>query len=158
MTEIPPNAPLGASPSASPPGASAPGNAQLAEAAAVSLRLLAGTVSKRTFEQLRQTLPQSPDPRAALHAAVLAEPVDEKLLLGKALAVQREWIARGGRWRGPSFGFRAKSLLARLCAQLVVTLLYLLLFVAALLALKYRDADWDLYRLLTWGRELFGAR
>lgn len=158
MTETPPNAPQGASPAAAPAGAIPPGNPQFAEAAAVSLRLLAGTVSKRTFEHLRQTLPQSSDPRAALHAAVLAEPVDEKLLLGKALNVQREWIARGGRWRGPSFGFRAKSLLARLCAQLIVTLLYLLLFVAALLALKYRDPDWDLYRLLTWGRELFGNR
>lgn len=133
-------------------------NPQLAEAAAVSLRLLSGTVSKRTLDQLRQQLPQSPDPRATLHAAVLAEPVDEKVLLAKALSTQREWIARGGRWRGPSFGFRAKSLLARLCAQLVVTLLYALLFVATLLALKYRDPDWDLYRLLAWGRELFGAR
>jgi len=158
MTDTPPNAPQVPAPSPSPVGSSPPGNPQLAEAATVSLRLMAGTVSKRVLEQLRQSLPQSEDPRAALHAAVLAEPVDEKQLLGKALAVQREWIARGGRWRGPSFGFRAKSLLARLCAQLVVTLLYLLLFVAALLALKYRDADWDLYRLLTWGRELFGAR
>jgi len=40
----------------------------------------------------------------------------------------------------------------------VVTALYLLLFVVALLALKYRDPDWDLYRLLAWGRDLFGSR
>lgn len=154
MTDVPPKDP-GPTPANAP--ATSP-SSPLAEAAAVSLRLLAGTVSKRTLDQLRQQLPQSPDPRAAIHAAVLAEPVDEKLLLTKALSTQREWIARGGRWRGPSLGFRAKSLLARLCAQLVVTALYLLLFVVALLALKYRDPDWDLYRLLTWGRELFGSR
>lgn len=140
------------------PSAGGGPNSPLAEAGAVSLRLLSGTVSKRTLDQLRQQLPQSSDPRAAIHAAVLAEPGDEKLLLAKALSAQREWIARGGRWRGPSLGFRAKSLMARLCAQLVVTVLYLLLFVAALLALKYRDPDWDLYRLLSWGRELFGSR
>ena len=156
MTDLQPKDPMPAP--ASPTPASLAPNPQLAEAAAVSLRLLSGTVSKRALDQLRQQLPQSPDPRAAIHAAVLAEPVDEKVLLTKALSTQREWIARGGRWRGPSLGFRAKSLLARLCAQLVVTALYLLLFVAALLDLKYWDPDWDLYRLLAWGRELFGSR
>lgn len=154
MTDLPPKD-LSPTPAVPPPAGPSP---QLADAAAVSLRLLSGTVSKRTLDHLRQQLPQSPDPRAAIHAAVLAEPVDEKLLLTKALSTQREWIARGGRWRGPSMGFRAKSLLARLCAQLVVTALYLLLFVVALLALKYRDPDWDLYRLLAWGRDLFGSR
>ncbi len=54
MTDLPPKD-QSPSPAVPPPAGSSP---QLAEAAAVSLRLLSGTVSKRTLDQLRQQLPQ----------------------------------------------------------------------------------------------------
>lgn len=148
MTDTGPSAP--AAPSSEP----SPTALRLAEAGEISLRLLAGAVGKRTFETLRSQLPTATDVHAVLHQALLAERVEPAQLLQKGLVAQREWVARGGRIAQPRLAFRGKRLLAQLCAQLVVTAIYAALFLATLFALKYRDPDWDVYRLLTWLREL----
>lgn len=127
---------------------------RLAEAGEISLRLLAGAVGKRTFEVLRSRLPTATDAHAVLHQAVAAEQVEPAQLLQKGLAAQREWVARGGRIAKPRLAARGKRLLAQLCAQLVVSAIYAVLFLTTLFALKYHDPDWDVYRLLTWLREL----
>lgn len=130
----------------------------LADAGAISLRLMAGAVSRRTFDQLRPVVHQGGDVQGVIQAAILGEAVDSKQMLAKAAAAQREWILRGGRTRGPSLGFRAKSLLARLCAQLIISALYAVLVLTALLLLKHHDASWDLYRVLPWFQGLLGNR
>lgn len=127
---------------------------RLAEAGEISLRLLAGAVGKRTFEALRSQLPAASDAHAVLHQALTAERVEPAQLLQKGLAAQREWVARGGRIAQPRLAFRGKRLLAHLCAQLVVSAIYAALFLTTLFALKYHNPDWDVYRLLTWLREL----
>jgi len=141
------------------PGSVPPSMAKrLAEAGEISLRLLAGAVGKRTFETLRNQLPAATDQHAVLHQAVTAEPVEPTSLLGKALAAQRDWVGRGGRVAPVRLAFRGKRLLAQLCAQLVISAIYATLFLTALLALRYHNDAWDVYRLLAWGRDLLGAR
>ena len=127
---------------------------------AASLRLLAGSVSKGTMQQLRKTLDASPAefPWQVVTQAILAEPVDQQRLVQQGLAAQRDWILRGGRTvPGPTLTRRAKGLLARLCAQLIFGLLYALVIIAGLLVLKYKLPEFDIYRILTWILELFGA-
>lgn len=131
---------------------------RLAEAGEISVRLLANAVGKRTFETLRSQLPTASDPHAVLHQVVAAEPAEPASLLAKALAAQRDWVARGGRVAPVRLAFRGKRLLAQLCAQLVISAIYAALFLTALFALKYHNETWDVYRLLAWGRELVGAR
>jgi hypothetical protein len=128
--------------------------------AGVALRLMAGTVSKRTMEQLRRTLQQTPAefPWQVVTQAVLAEPVDEQRLVQQGLAAQRDWIMRGGRETpGPGIGHRAKGLLARLCAQLIFGAIYAVVIIAILLLLKLRMPGFDIYRVLTWFQQLFGG-
>jgi hypothetical protein len=157
MTETPPGSP--------PPPDRGPDLAQpddaLQAVAAVSLRLLAGAVSKRTMEQLQRTLQQSQGefPWQVVTQAVLAEPVEPQRLVHQGLQAQRDWIVRGGRERpSPSLGKRAKGFFARLCAQLIFGCLFTLVVVAALLLLKHKLPDFDIYRVLTWFRAQFGAR
>lgn len=126
---------------------------------AVSLRLLAGAVPKRTMEQLQRTVQQSPSeyPWQAVTQAVLAEPVEPQRLVQQGLQAQRDWILRGGREKPPPpIAQRTKGFVARLCAQLVFGLIYALVVVVALLLLKYKMPDFDIYRLLTWCQDLFG--
>lgn len=127
---------------------------------ATSLRLLAGTVSKATMQQLRRTLEQSPAefPWQVITQAILAEPVDAQRLVQQGLTAQRDWILRGGRTApGPTLVRRAKGLLARIVAQLIFGVLYALVIVAGLLLLKFKFPDFDIYRVLTWVQQLFGA-
>ena len=129
---------------------------RLAEAGEISVRLVAGAVGKRTFETLRSQLPAAADQHALLHQAVTAEPVEPASLLAKALAAQRDWVARGARVAPVRLAFRGKRLLAQLCAQLVISAIYAVLLLTVLLALKYHNDTWDVYRLLAWGRGLLG--
>ena len=84
--------------SSTPPDLQSPDDTLLA-VGAVSLRLLAGTVSRRTMEQLQRTVQQSPAeyPWQVVTQAVLAEPVDAQRLVQQGLQAQRDWIVRGGR-------------------------------------------------------------
>ncbi|MBE7504651.1 MAG: hypothetical protein HS113_31030 [Verrucomicrobiales bacterium] len=127
---------------------------------AVSLRLLAGAVSKRTMEQLQRTVQQSPSefPWQVVTQAVLAEPVDAQKLVQQGLQAQRDWIVRGGRERPATpLGQRTKGFVARLVAQLIFGVIFAAVVVAALLLLKHK-LDWfDIYRVLDWFRGLFGA-
>jgi hypothetical protein len=53
-------------------------------------------------------------------------------------------------------GRRAKGLLAKLVAQLLVFAVTAALVIAGLLLLKYRFPEFDIYRVLTLLEELFG--
>ena len=125
----------------------------------VSLRLLAGTVSKQKMEQLRRTVEQSTAefPWQIVTQAVLAEEVDPQRLVQQGLAAQRDWILRGGRTaKGPSITHRTKGFVARLTAQLIFFVIFLVVIVAALLVLKFKLPDFDIYRIMTWIEGLFG--
>ena len=125
----------------------------------VSLRLLAGTVSKQKMEQLRRTVEQSTAefPWQIVTQAVLAEEVAPQRLVQQGLAAQRDWILRGGRTaKGPSITHRTKGFVARLTAQLIFFVIFLVVIVAALLVLKFKLPDFDIYRILTWIEGLFG--
>lgn len=126
----------------------------------VSLRLMAGAVSKRTMEQLQRTVQQTPTefPWQVVTQAVLAEPVDAQRLVQQGLQAQRDWILRGGREApGRPLSYKAKSLLARICAQLIFVAIYTVVVVVALLLLKHKLPDFDIYRILTWVQGLFGT-
>lgn len=132
----------------------------LGAVAGASLRLMAGTVSKRTMEQLKRTLQQSPAefPWQVVTQAVLAEPVDEHKLVEQGLKAQRDWILRGGRETpGPGIGHRTKGLLARLCAQLIFGAIYTVVILVVLLLLKHKVPGFDIYRVLTWCQQTFGG-
>jgi hypothetical protein len=127
---------------------------------ATSLRLLAGAVPKRTLEQLKRTLQQSPTeyPWQVVTQVVLAEPVDEQRLVQQGLAAQRDWILRGGRETpGPGVAHHAKSFFARLCAQLIFGALYAIVILVVLLLLKAKLPWFDIYRVLAWFQQLFGT-
>lgn len=125
----------------------------------VSLRLMAGTVSKAKMEQLRRTVEQNTAefPWQDVTQAVLAEEVDEQRLVQQGLAAQRDWILRGGRTaKGPSITHRTKGFVARLTAQLIFGAIFVVVILVALLVLKFKLPDWDIYRILTWVQDLFG--
>ena len=127
--------------------------------AEVSLRLMAGAVDRRTLEQLKRTVQASPAefPWQVVTQAVLAAKPDEQQVVQAALVAQRDWILRGGRETPKPLGRRAKGLVAKLCAQLMVLGVAALITIIALLVLKYRFPDFDIYRVLTWIQDLFGA-
>lgn len=125
-----------------------------------SLRLMAGAVSKRTMEQLKRTLQQSPAefPWQVVTQAVLAEPVDPQRLVQQGLVAQRDWIVRGGRETpGPGVAHHAKSFLARICAQLIFGVIYAVVIITILLILKHQMPGFDIYRVLAWFQHLFGG-
>ena len=119
---------------------------------AVSLRLLAGMVSRKTLDQLKRTVEQSPTeyPWQIVTQAVLAEPVDDQKLVQQGLRAQRDWVLRGGRNDpGTPLGVKAKTLLAKVLAQLIFFTVYTGIVCLGLLIAKYLW-DFDLYRALTW--------
>jgi hypothetical protein len=127
---------------------------------AVSLRLLAGAVPRRTMEQLQRTVQQSPDeyPWRIVTQAVLAEPVDPQRLVQQGLQAQRDWILRGGRERpAPPAAQRAKGFVARLLAQTIVCAIWTVVVVVLLLLLKYKLPGFDIYRLLAWIQQQAGT-
>ena len=128
--------------------------------AEVSMRLLAGAVDRRTLEQLKRTVQASPAefPWQVVTQAVLANPTDAQQVVQAALVAQRDWILRGGRETPRPLGRRAKGLLAKFCAQLIVLGVTAFVVVLALLLLKHRFPEFDIYRVLTWVQDLFGAR
>lgn len=131
----------------------------MAAVAGVSLRLLAGAVTKRTMEQLKRTVDQSPAeyPWQVVTQVVLSEPVEPQRLVQQGLQAQRDWIVRGGR-ETPSRPLtqQAKGLVAKVVAQMVFLGVYTAVVVVALLALKYRFPGVDIYRVLGWLSSAFG--
>lgn len=124
-----------------------------AAVAEVSLRLLAGAVSKRTLEQLRRSVQASTAefPWQVVTQAILAEPAEPQRLVQQGLQAQRDWIVRGGRETpGPSLSHRTKGFFARIAAQLIFGAIYSLVIVGLLLLLKFKFPDFDIYRLLGW--------
>jgi hypothetical protein len=145
--------------SATPPDLAQPDDT-LHAVGAVSLRLMAGAVSKRTLEQLRRTVQQSPAeyPWQVVTQVVLAEPIEPQRLVQQGLTAQRDWILRGGRETpGPGIAHRTKGLVARICAQLIFGAIYTVVIVVLLLMLKFKMPGFDIYRILTWGQQTFGS-
>jgi hypothetical protein len=130
----------------------------MAAVSAVALRLLAGAVPRATMQALQRTLTQSPSeyPWQVVTRAVLAEPIADQQLVQQGLRAQRDWILRGGREVPPKpLGTRAKTLLARLLAQLLTFGMCSALLLVLLLALKHKWPDADIYRALGWLYEQF---
>lgn len=124
----------------------------------VSLRLMAGAVSKPKMAQLRVTVEGNENeyPWQAVTQSVLSEEVDEQRLVQQALAAQRDWILRGGRTaKGPSITRRAKGLLARFVAQLIFAVIFTAIILVALVVLEIK-LGWNLYDVWPWILGLFG--
>lgn len=139
-------------PAAPAPAESGAGD-PLTAAAAVSLRLLAGAVPKRTLDGLQRTVQQSPSeyPWQVVTRVVLAEPVDDRRLLEQGLRAQRDWILRGGRETpGKPISVHAKTFVAKVVAQLIFVGVYTVVIVVLLLLLKHRWPEVDIYRALDW--------
>ena len=144
------------SPSGSPSGSS---EEIVGQVSAVALRLMAGTVSRRTFEGLQRTVAASPAeyPWQVVTKVVLSEPVDDQKVLQQALRAQRDWVLRGGREQpGKSAATHAKTFLAKLIAQLLFAALFGLVLVVGLLVVKYKWPEMDIYRLLDWIYAILG--
>lgn len=168
MSEMPPGSgspppesalpPVPPTPPAAPsPDATSQPHETVEAIGAVSLRLLAGAVPKRTMEQLQRTVQQSAGeyPWRVVTQAVLAEPVDEHALVQQGLKAQRDWIVRGGRERpAPPVSQRAKRFVARLVAQTIFCAVWTLVVIAVLLLLKHKLPEVDIYRLLGWIEDL----
>lgn len=125
---------------------------------AVSLRLLAGAVPKRTLEALKRTVLSSSEeyPWQAVNKVVLGDPVDPSELAQRGLRAQRDWILRGGRSDpGPSLSVRSKTIVAKLLVQTVLLTIYLIIATAILIGLKHKWPDFDIYRVLSWLYETF---
>lgn len=124
----------------------------------VSLRLMAGCVSKPKLAQLRITVEENTDeyPWQTVTQAVLSEEVDQQRLVQQGLVAHRDWILRGGRTaKGPSITRRAKGLLARLVAQLIFAVIFTTIILVALVILQIK-LGWDLYAVWPWILSLFG--
>jgi len=129
--------------------------------AGVSLRLMAGTVSKKTMDQLQRTLQQSSAefPWQVVTQAILAEPGDPQKIVQQGLRAQRDWILRGGREvPGRTIATKAKGMFAKLCAQMIFLALFSLVLWVALLLLKHKMPEFDLYKPLHWIYELFPSQ
>lgn len=126
--------------------------------AEVSMRLLAGAVDRRTLDALKASVQGTTGeyPWQAVTHTLLAAPADPQKTVQAALVAQRDWILRGGRETPRPLGRRAKGLLAKLVAQLLVFAVTAALVIAGLLLLKYRFPEFDIYRVLTLLEELFG--
>ena len=141
MTTQPPHDPIAAAGAQSPPDA----DEAMVRIGAVSARLLAGAVSKRTMEALQRTVHASPNeyPWQVVNQVVLAEPCDAQDLAQRALRAQRDWVLRGGRENpGKPLGLKAKT---------VVTATVLLL----LLLVKHKWPELTIYAALDWCYSVF---
>ncbi|MGE3173620.1 MAG: hypothetical protein AB7O97_13430 [Planctomycetota bacterium] len=120
---------------------------------AVSVRLLAGAVPKRTMEALKRTVLASPSeyPWQVVNGVVLAEAADPQDLAQKALRAHRDWILRGGRETpGKPLGLRTKTFVAKLVAQFIFFAIYSVTVLVLLLLLKHKWPDINIYGLLEW--------
>lgn len=144
--------PDGAGPGRVGPDPGRPDEVEAAVAQA-SLRLLAGAVPKATLERLRRSAQEAGAeyPWEAVTRAILAESVDAQRLVQQGLNAQRDWVLRGGRENPkPGIGFKAKGLLARLCAQLLFGALFAAVLVAGLVLAKYKWPAFDIYVAVDW--------
>ncbi len=148
-------------PEAPPPAAgagSATTDATMDAIAAVSLRLLAGAIPRKTMEALKRTVLASPAeyPWQVVNQVVLAEPVEANELAQKGLKAQRDWLLRGGREApGKPLSVHAKTLVAKLLVQLIFLVIYTGVVVVMLLLLKHKWPSLDIYGLLRWAYEAF---
>jgi len=135
------------------------GDEALRAVSEASLRLMAGTVSKPKLAQLKITAQDHEDhyPWEKITQAILADEVDGQHLVKRGLSAQRDWVLRGGRvQKGPSVGYRTKGFFARLAAQLIFGVVFLVVVVVGLLLLEYKYPAWDIDWLLDTALDLLG--
>ena len=136
------------------------GDQALKAVSEASLRLMAGAVSKPKLAQLKITAQENEAeyPWQVITQAILSEEVEGQRLVQQGLAAQRDWILRGGRVaKGPSVTHRAKGFVARMTAQLIFAVIFLIVVVVGLLLLEYKFPAWDIDWLLDKTLELIGA-
>ena len=126
--------------------------------AAVSLRLMAGAVPKRTMQDLKRTVEQSPSeyPWQVTTKVILAVDTDPQQLVQQGLRAQRDWILRGGRKDpGKSGSVKAKTFAAKLLTQAIFFGVFSVLAIVMLLLIKHKWPDANIYGLLDWAYGAF---
>lgn len=126
----------------------------------MSLRLLAGTVSRKTLDALKRTVLASPDeyPWRVVNQVVLSESVDEQDLAQKGLRAHRDWILRGGRENpGKPLGLQAKTFAAKVVAQALFGLVFALALVVLLLVVNHKWPSFNIYQLWADVRSAVGG-
>jgi len=117
----------------------------------LSLRLMAGTVPRRTMKELQRMVDKSDQvyPWDAILERALTDPVDQNELVNRGLRAQRDWVGRGGR-TNPGKGARvqAKTFLATLSAKLVFIVFYTLALVCLLVLVEQIWPHLDISRIL----------
>lgn len=121
------------------------------EISELSLRLMAGSVPKRTMKDLQRIVDKSNDayPWDAVLERALEDPVDQNELVSRGLRAQRDWVWRGGRTNpGKGVRMRAKTFAAGLAAKLVFLVLYTLALVCLLVLVEQMWPHMDISRIL----------
>ncbi len=122
-----------------------------------SHRLMAGTVPKRTLQDLQKLVLSRSDnyPWREVVDAVVASDAGQDDLISRGLRAQRDWILRGGReMPGPRVQMRAKALAARLVAQALFLSIWTAFVLLLLILAKARFPEADIYVVSTWLREV----
>ncbi|MCA8950555.1 MAG: hypothetical protein KDE27_13710 [Planctomycetes bacterium] len=123
----------------------------------VALRLMAGAVPRATMTRLQKLMRENVGdyPWQEVTRQLLAESVDEQQLVQQGLNAQRDWVWRGGRETPrPPLGHRTKGFFAKICAQTIFLLIWAVVVVIALLALRH-TTGLDIYAGLRWLYEMF---
>ncbi len=126
------------------------------EISELSLRLMAGAVSRRTMKDLQRLVDRSSHayPWDAVLDRALEDPVDHNQLVDRGLRAQRDWVERGGR-TNPGRGVRlqAKTFMAALVAKLLFGVIYTLALVCLLVLLEQLWPQLDISRILHFLQE-----
>lgn len=126
------------------------------EISELSLRLMAGSVPRRTMKDLQRIVQGSGEayPWDAVLARALKDPVDQHDLVNRGLRAQRDWVWRGGRTNpGKGARVRAKTFLASLVAKLLFFVLYTLALVCLLVLVEQIWPHLDISRILHFLQE-----
>lgn len=121
------------------------------EISELSLRLMAGSVSRRTMKDLQRIVEKSGQayPWDAVLDRALEDPVDQHDLVSRGLRAQRDWVFRGGRTNpGKGVRVKAKTFLAALVVKLLFFVLYTLALVCLLVLVEQIWPDMDISRIL----------
>ncbi|MHC4514477.1 MAG: hypothetical protein ACYS5W_12335 [Planctomycetota bacterium] len=133
------------------------------EISELSLRLMAGAVSRRTMKDLQRMVERSRDtyPWDAVLDRALADPVDQHELVNRGLRAQRDWVGRGGRTNsaksGKSVKLQAKTFMAALVAKILFGVVYTLVLVFLLVLLEQIWPHLDISRILGFLQEKLPA-
>lgn len=126
------------------------------EISELSLRLMAGSVPRRTMKELQRIVNGSDGvyPWDAVLDRALKDPVDQHELVSRGLRAQRDWVWRGGRTDpGKRVRVQAKTFLAGLVVKLLFFVLYTLALVCLLILVEQIWPHLDISRILHFLQE-----